>query len=223
MVPEGTRTTQPIRLLSHVNLYLSAGAILKFTTDPGQYLPVVFTRWEGTELMNYSPFIYAYEQEDIAITGPGTLDGQASASEWWNWTRNAAPARRRLMDLGASGASVSERVFGEGSFLRPNFIQPYRCRNVFIEGITIRNSPMWEIHPALCSNVIVRGVSVETSQKSNYGVLLRGYPHAPVSDIRLRDCTFDNVGRADIMENVQRILFANVKINGKVLTQTVTQ
>jgi len=373
VVPEGTRTTQPLRLLSHVNLYLSAGAILKFTTDPGQYLPVVFTRWEGTELMNYSPFIYAYEQEDIAISGPGTLDGQASASEWWNWTRNAAPARRRLMDLGASGASVSERVFGEGSYLRPNFIQPYRCRNVFIEGITIRNSPMWEVHPVLCSNVIVRGVSIDshgpnndgcnpescrdvliencsfdtgddcialksgrnndgrrvgvpvenvivrdcimkdghggvtigseisggarnvfaercrmdspqldralrlktnsvrggviervfmrdvtigqvreavvavdfnyeegdagqfppvvrnievrnvTSQKSNYGLLLRGYPHAPVSDIRLRDCTFDNVARADIMENVQRILFANVKINGKVLNQNVTQ
>jgi len=47
VVPEGTRTTQPIRLLSHVNLYLSAGAILKFTTDPGQYLPVVFTRWRA--------------------------------------------------------------------------------------------------------------------------------------------------------------------------------
>ena len=51
-------------------------------------------------------------------------------------------------------------------------------------------------------NIEVRNV---TSQKSNYGLLLRGYPHAPVSDIRLRDCTFDNVARADIMENVQRI------------------
>ncbi|HVQ65011.1 MAG TPA: glycoside hydrolase family 28 protein [Terriglobia bacterium] len=186
VVPEGTRTTQPLRLLSHVNLYLSAGAILKFTTDPGQYLPVVFTRWEGTELMNYSPFIYAYEQEDIAISGPGTLDGQASASEWWNWTRNAAPARRRLMDLGASGASVSERVFGEGSFLRPNFIQPYRCRNVFIEGITIRNSPMWEIHPVLCSNVIVRGVSIDSHGPNNDGC----NPES-CRDVLIENCSFD--------------------------------
>ena len=74
--------------------------------------------------------------------------------------------------------------------------------------------------PPVVRNIEVRSV---TSQKSNYGLLLRGYPHSPVSDIRLRDCTFDNVARADIMENVQRILFANVKINGKVLNQNVTQ
>ena len=74
--------------------------------------------------------------------------------------------------------------------------------------------------PPIVRNIEVRNV---TSQKSNYGLLLRGYPRAPVSDIRLRDCTFDNVARADIMENVQRILFANVKINGKVLNQNVTQ
>ena len=61
------------------------------------YLPVVHTRWEGTELMNYSPFIYAFEAENIAITGTGTLDGQADANNWWNWRGEAAarPDRRR--------------------------------------------------------------------------------------------------------------------------------
>jgi hypothetical protein len=39
--------------------------------------------------MNYSPFIYAFEQEDIAITGPGTVDGRPT-THWWDWTRNAA-------------------------------------------------------------------------------------------------------------------------------------
>ena len=39
--------------------------------------PAVFTRWEGVELMNYSPLVYAFDQQDIAITGEGTLDGQA--------------------------------------------------------------------------------------------------------------------------------------------------
>ena len=47
----------------------------------------------------------------------------------------------------ARGVPVAERVFGEGHFLRPNFIQPYRSRNVLIDGVTIVNSPMWEIHP----------------------------------------------------------------------------
>src|SRR5579884_177 len=59
VIPSGEFLTGPIHLKSHVNLYLAPGAVLKFVTDPQRYLPVVFTRWEGTELMNYSPFIYA--------------------------------------------------------------------------------------------------------------------------------------------------------------------
>jgi polygalacturonase len=373
VVPAGLRTVDPIRLRSRVNLHLSAGAVLKFTTDTKRYLPVVFTRWEGTELMNYSPFIYAFDEQDIAITGPGTLDGQASATQWWDWTRQAAPARRRLMDFGMNGTPVAERVFGEGTFLRPNFIQPYRCRNVLIEGITIANSPMWEIHPVLCTNVIVRRVSVNshgpnndgcnpescrdvliencsfdtgddcialksgrnndgrrvgvpvenvivrdctmkdghggvtigseisggarnifaercrmdspqldralriktnsirggviervfmrdvtvgevreaivavdfnyeegdagpftpvvrdievrnvTSNKSNYALLLRGYARTPVTNLRIRDCRFDNVARADVLENVKDVVLSNVTVNGKVFNQAITR
>jgi len=136
--------------------------------------------------MNYSPFIYAFDEEDIAITGPGTLDGQASATQWWDWTRQAAPSRRRLMDFGANGAPVAERVFGEGSFLRPNFIQPYRCRNVLIEGVTVVNSPMWEIHPVLCTNVIVRGVSINSHGPNNDGC----NPES-CRDVLIEGCSFD--------------------------------
>ena len=65
------------------------GATLKFIPDPAKYLPVVFTRFEGTECMNYSPLIYAFEQENIAVTGKGTLDGSASNENWWAWKRSA--------------------------------------------------------------------------------------------------------------------------------------
>ena len=51
-------------------------SVIKFSTDPKKYLPLVFTRWEGVECMNYSSLIYAYGQENIAITGSGILDGQ---------------------------------------------------------------------------------------------------------------------------------------------------
>jgi polygalacturonase len=373
VVPAGEFSTGPIRLRSRVNLYLSAGAVLKFSTDPKGYLPVVFTRYEGTELMNYSPFIYAFDQQDIAITGSGTLDGQADAAHWWDWTRSMTASRRRLVEFGTSGTPVADRVFGDGSFLRPNFIQPYRCRNVFIEGITIRNSPMWEIHPVLCSNVIVRGVTIDshgpnndgcnpescrdvliercsfntgddcialksgrnndgrriavpvenvivrdctmkdghggvtigseisggarnifaercrmdspqldralrlktnsvrggviervfmrdvtigevreavvaidftyeegdtgqftpvvrdievrnvTSQKSQYGMLLRGYARAPITNIRVVDCTFENVARNDVLENVKDLALKNVRMNGSILNDTITR
>ena len=149
VVPPGSITTGPIRLKSRVNLHLSEGAVLKFSTDPEDYLPVVFTRFEGTELMNYSPFIYAYDQQDIAhhrqrhARRPGRrfslvgLDAEC---------RRIPPATDGSGDCADAGRRTH---FRRGAYLRPNFIQPYRCRNVFIEGITIRNSPMWEIHPVL--------------------------------------------------------------------------
>ena len=121
VVPAGSFATGPIRLKSRVNLHLSEGAVLKFSTDPKDYLPVVYTRFEGTELMNYSPFIYAFDQQNIAITGSGTLDGQADNAHWWHWTRNAAASRRRLTDPATARMPVAERVFGEGAYLRPEF------------------------------------------------------------------------------------------------------
>src|ERR1044072_1181939 len=85
VVPAGTYLTGAIHLKSNVNLEVSEGATIKFSTNPKDYLPVVFSRWEGVELFNYSPFVYAFEQQNIAITGKGTLDGQSNNEHWWPW------------------------------------------------------------------------------------------------------------------------------------------
>jgi polygalacturonase len=85
VVPSGTYLTGAIHLRSNVNLEISRGAVVKFSQNPKDYLPVVFSRWEGVELFNYSPFIYAFEQHNIAITGEGTLDGQSDNEHWWPW------------------------------------------------------------------------------------------------------------------------------------------
>src|SRR5215216_7072930 len=85
VVPAGVFLTGPIHLLSNVNLHVSAGATVKFSREPKAYLPLVFSRWEGMELMNYSPFIYAFEQKNIAVTGTGTLDGNSDNTHWWPW------------------------------------------------------------------------------------------------------------------------------------------
>ena len=193
VVPAGRYLTGPIHLRSRVNLHLASGATLLFSTNPRFYLPAVFTRWEGVELMNYSPLIYAFEQRDIAITGSGTLDGQAADENWWRWKggRGAADgtqtaARDRLMAMAAKGVPVAQRTFGEGDYLRPNFIQPYRCQNVLIEGVTILRSPMWEIHPALCTNVTVRGVTITTHGPNNDGC-----DPESCRDVLIEKCTFD--------------------------------
>lgn len=196
-VPEGNFLTGAIHLRSNVNLHLSEGAALGFITDPSLYLPAVYTRWEGVECMSYSPFIYAFEQENIAVTGSGVLDGRADREHWWPWngspyfggsreTPNQTAARSRLFRMGENDIPVKERLFGEGSFLRPNFVQFYRCRNVLISGVTVRNSPMWQIHPVLCTNVTVRGVSLVSHGPNNDGC----NPESS-RDVLIENCFFD--------------------------------
>jgi polygalacturonase len=186
VVTPGVFLTGAVHLKSNVNLNVMEGATLKFIPDPAKYLPVVFTRFEGTECMNYSPLIYAFEQENIAVTGKGTLDGAASNENWWAWKRSGADAVRRLLEFNDKGTPVSDRVFGEGYKLRTNFIQPYRSRNILIEGVTINNSPMWEIHPVLCANVTVRGVTVVSHGPNNDGC----NPES-CKDVLIEDCVFD--------------------------------
>ena len=194
VVPSGTFLTGAIHLKNNVNLHLLPGSTIKFYTESEKYLPAVFTRFEGTECVNFSPFIYAYKQQNIAITGGGVLDGSASNANWWAWARRgsddadspAKPDIKRLLDLGQRGVPVEQRVFGEGHLLRPNFIQPYGCRNVLIEGVTIRNSPMWEIHPVLSTNVTVRGVKISSHGPNNDGC----NPESS-RDVLIDGCVFD--------------------------------
>jgi unsaturated rhamnogalacturonyl hydrolase len=192
VVPAGEYLTGPIHLQSNTELHLEGGATLKFKTDPAAYLPAVFSRFEGMECYNYSPLIYAFEQENIAVTGEGVLDGQASDDNWWRWkgkkggTDNQNAARERLTRQVEEGVPVGQRIYGEGDFLRASFIQPYRCRNVLIEGVRIRRSPMWEIHPVLCTNVIVRGVNIVTHGPNNDGC-----DPESCRDVLIENCLFD--------------------------------
>jgi polygalacturonase len=130
VVPAGRFLTGPIHLRSNVNLHVAVGATLAFSQDPRHYLPAVLTRFEGTELMSYSPFIYAFEQTNIAISGDGTLDGQADAEHWWPWKGSAEfgakpgmpnynASRQRLLAMAEQGVPVAQRNFGDGDYFRP--------------------------------------------------------------------------------------------------------
>lgn len=169
LVPRGAYATGPIHLLGNVDLHLADGSRILFSTDPGAYLPLVYTRWQGIEFMNYSPLIYAYGQRNIAITGTGELDGQADGTHWWDWK---APSDQEFPQLEAqanAGVPVPDRVFGPGFHFRPVFVQPYRCANVLIEGVTFRNSPAWHLNPVLCRHVVVDGVTVESAGPNTDG------------------------------------------------------
>ncbi len=166
-VPDGVYLTGPIHLQSNVELHLETRATLKFTTDTQAYLPEVLTRFEGNDCYNYSPLIYAFGAENVAVTGSGLLDGQADAGHWWNWKNDNR--RGELVKMANANVPVDQRRFGAGAGLRPDFIEFNRCENVMISGVRIRRSPMWEIHPLLCTNVVVRDVDIYSHGANNDG------------------------------------------------------
>ncbi|MCW1306136.1 MAG: glycoside hydrolase family 28 protein [Candidatus Parvarchaeota archaeon] len=181
VVPSGKFLTGPIHLLSNVNLHLEKGAEIIFKTDPSAYLPLVLVSWEGIEAMNYSPLIYAYDQENIAITGEGTLDGQANNEQWWPWKGkkefgwkegqpNQEIGRIKLKAMAFDGLPVEKRLIGDGGYLRPDFIQLFKCKNILIDGISIIRSPNWEINLVLSENITVRGINIDTHGPNNDGI-----------------------------------------------------
>jgi polygalacturonase len=191
LVPAGNWLTGAIHLKSNIDLHLAQGATIKFSRDPNAYLPLVRTRWEGTELLNYSAFIYAFEQENIAITGNGTLDGQADDHHWWNWDRllragGKDNARHRLHQMNDQSVPLAKRVFGDGALLRPNFITLFRCKNILIADVTLLRSPMWQIHPLESDNITIRRVTMEAS-----GPNTDGCDPESCSNVLIEDCGFN--------------------------------
>jgi len=202
LVPTGrTYITGAITLKSNVHLLVSQGSVIRFTRENStRFYPLVFTRWEGIELMNYSPFIYSFEEENVAISGSGTIDGNCDCDHWWPWKgtwsrrcwpedpiRNQTVARNILFQMAEDEVPVAERVFGDGHYLRPQFIQPYRTKNVLIEGVTITNSPMWIVHPVLCENVIIRNINI-----SSLGPNSDGVDPESCKDVWIKNVTFNN-------------------------------
>lgn len=169
LIPKGTYSVKgPIILKSHVNLHLEEGARLEFSTEPNDYLPMVLTKWEGTECFNYTPFIYSYQSTNVAITGKGEIDGNGAAV-FDTWKPKEKPAMDRLRQMGNDSVPVYKRVFGDGWYLRPCMIQFFGCNNVLVEGVKIYDSPFWIIHPVYCDNVIVRDVYIDSNNYNNDG------------------------------------------------------
>ncbi|MFD0751479.1 glycoside hydrolase family 28 protein [Mucilaginibacter calamicampi] len=190
IVPVGTWLTGAIYLKSNVNLHLADSAKIIFSRDTKDY-PIVATRWEGMECMNYSALIYADGETNIAITGNGTLDGNADREHWWNWVYggpaiNQVTARNKLHDYMHQKTDPKTRVFGDGSFLRPNFIQFKNSRNIRIADVKITNSPMWIIHPLLSENIIVENVKVISHGPNNDGC-----DPESCKNVLIRNCLFD--------------------------------
>lgn len=199
LISNGSFLTGAIHLKSNVDLHIEAGAVLKFSTDPKDYLPLVRTRWEGDDCYNYCPLIFADGQTNFALTGKGVLDGQGSVKNWWPWKGivrmgyvKGTPSqldplcRPLLKKYNDTQVPVEKRQMGEGFYLRPQFINFIHCKNFKIEDVTITNSPFWVIHPLLSENVIVRNVTVNSEGPNNDGC-----DPESCKNVLIENCTFN--------------------------------
>ncbi len=159
----------PLHLVSNFTLHLEQGATLRFDPTPSHYLPVVKSSWEGTFLYNYSPFIYGYGLHDVAITGQGTIDGNA-ATTFATWKERQGASKELSRRYNHEQTPVEERIFGEGHYLRPQLIQLFDCERITLEGVFITNAPFWCIHLLRSRNIICRGLRYDAKLVNNDGI-----------------------------------------------------
>lgn len=158
----------PIELKSGVELRLGRGAVLEFSDDFGAYPPIDH-RIEGIELWGPSPLIHARGARDIAITGEGVIDG--NGERWWADFRERYPTRgegprterhRRYARMNEGRTRRNDVWYAA----RPTLVGISESTGVLIEGVTLKDSPFWTLHPVYCEGVTIRGVRIEAPQDS---------------------------------------------------------
>lgn len=188
--PAGKYLTGPIHLKSNITVFIDAGAELHFSDDFEQYLPMVPSRYEGVDVTSFSPLFYAYGAVNISITGRGLIDGHGK--KWWNFVEGYKKDQPRSKwqyvfdSLNKNILLPDDPAQMKRGFLRPPFIQTMYCKNVLIEGISIRNSPFWTINPEFCENVTVHAVTINN-------------PHSPNTDgINPESCKYVHISNCHI-------------------------
>lgn len=212
IIPEGTWSTGAIRLKSNVNLCIRKGAVLHFVFEPSLY-PMVQTRWEGMDLINYQPCIYANGESNIAISGGGVIDGGGTNETWWQWcgatkygfSQGSTPEaqnmpygrhlkeyqgatltnRNMLLWMADNHIPVQKRIFGKGCGMRPQLVNFFQCNNILIEDVTLLRSPFWCITPTFCQNITIRRCTI-----TNSGPNGDGCDPESCKDVLIEDCLF---------------------------------
>ncbi|MGJ1205370.1 glycoside hydrolase family 28 protein [Sphingobacterium lactis] len=213
-IPAGLWLTGPIELKSNVNLHVGRDAVLLFTSDFNEY-KLVESNWEGEpSWRNQSP-ISGRNLENIGITGKGIIDGNGAA---WRMVKKSKLTESQWKKLIESGGVLDEKqeiwypsigslkgskqkkpgLMKPGTqasdfqevkdFLRPNLLQLTNCKKILLEGVTIQNSPAWNLHPLMCEDLTLRDLLVLNPWYAQNG---DGVDVESCRNVLIEDCTFD--------------------------------
>jgi polygalacturonase len=163
IVPAGTYVTGTLWMRSNITLHLEAGAILLGSENFDDF-PIWSSDWEGREVKSgRASMICGQGLENVGITGRGIVDGRGKI--WWDSQRREP-----------------------GKLRRPHLCRLADCRNVLIEGVTFRNSPMWTVSPLACDNVTIRAITVINPPDSPN---TDGINPDSCRNVRISDCYVD--------------------------------
>lgn len=198
VVPAGVWFTGPIHLKSNVNLRLEEGAVVEFSDNSKDYLPAVQTSWEGLECFNYSPLVYAFGCNNIAITGKGKLQPRIKGwTPWFKRPKEHLEASKQLYTWGSTDVPVEQRQMAVGeNNMRPHLVHFNRCSNILLDGFSINGAPFWTIHLFLCNGGIARNLNVYAHNHNNDGIDLE-----MTKNVLVENCQFDQGDDAVVIKS----------------------
>ena len=191
--PAGTYLTGMIRLKDNVTLQLDAGAVLLGSPDLKDYPETRVSFPTMIEAFFRHHLIYAEGARNIAITGPGRIDGQGGAPAF---ERKNAKAPERYMN-------------------RPSLIRFVNCTGVRLRDVRIENAAFWVTHFLGCDGVVVDGVNIEsrTANHNNDGLDIDC-----CSNVRVSNCNVNSQDDAICLKSTGNRVCRNVTITNCVLS-----
>ncbi len=144
----GNYVTGSIYVKSNVTLHLDYGATLLGSTNPFDYIKDKNIGWMS--------MIFAYRQENIGITGKGTINGKGfiTANNMVNYIHRGIYTDPLKLDR-------------PNETNRPQNVYFRECNNVTITGITLRDPASWNQTYDQCKNVYVDGIYVDSKSYWN--------------------------------------------------------
>jgi polygalacturonase len=138
----GTFVSGPVVLKSNITFDIAKGTTLFGSPDHADYPAKTEFRAPGTQSL-----VSATNAEKVAITGEGVIDGNGES--WWTEAR----------------ATKGAGVVGTIQF-RPRLVVFDHCKHVRMEGVTVQNSPSWQIVPYYTDDMTIRNVRILAPQHS---------------------------------------------------------